>query len=581
MDDLREQIVEIISKNEGEEEVKFKYKDENGEVLKVNVKKLLKYIPVAQIRTNKSKPFVFIISEDYVLKGPMTEKRYENVISRSKKFVKLEIDDIIVPVFCSIVIGGEKYIAFKRIKSRNGPTKEYTEKTTGYTYEIMERTSVDKLSSFLPDEDIYTSSQFKRYIFCMCICFILNVGDMGPHNTLYDQKRKKIYIIDYDDTSGKDRDDEYFYFSKRVAKKFQMYNYTYKIHKEIIPDLKKIKDKLKDKERYELCIENLKKYSDKKVNAENKSWFYIYKHGTTYSKYKVDEVKSGLQKYIRRNMRSKAVMCAMDLIKLGEGGRKTLCTRLKVIAVEDIGIANIDLVLYTINYIDNKEPDDKKLIQLVVLLCESDHSRAGSHINKYFKNKPDMEVDKEKMKKYMDKYKAKRYNKGDNKHLIKYLCKFEYWYSKEKSLNCIYYVIKISNMSFTKDGPLRLGHTNPMRKVWEIMDDGSFEFDLLNKCFWSQTEKRPFLMMYLMIKLVIDDYEYELPDTSINKKYYKYIDGDYDLELDDYVFDMHTAKGRSKGKNRSDFIEEGSYVANEYIPNEDFQIYKDEYERND
>jgi hypothetical protein len=38
--------------------------------------------------------------------------------------------------------------------------------------------------------------------------------------------------------------------------------------------------------------------------------------------------------------------------------------------------------------------------------------------------------------------------------------------------------------------------------------------------------------------------------------------GDYTLELDDYVVDKHTQRGRSQGKSRDVFVHEGAVVTN-------------------
>ena len=39
--------------------------------------------------------------------------------------------------------------------------------------------------------------------------------------------------------------------------------------------------------------------------------------------------------------------------------------------------------------------------------------------------------------------------------------------------------------------------------------------------------------------------------------------GNYKLELDPYVIDMHTSQGREQGRNRNDFVNTGSQVWNE------------------
>ena len=43
--------------------------------------------------------------------------------------------------------------------------------------------------------------------------------------------------------------------------------------------------------------------------------------------------------------------------------------------------------------------------------------------------------------------------------------------------------------------------------------------------------------------------------------YTRVLRGDREAAVDDYVIDMHTKKGRAKGKDRADFAIEGSFVA--------------------
>ena len=69
----------------------------------------------------------------------------------------------------------------------------------------------------------------------------------------------------------------------------------------------------------------------------------------TYSGLDLDVVKSALQKYIRRNMPQKALLSAIELYRFGEVGGIAAVTnmynRLAIIANEDIGPANLSLVL--------------------------------------------------------------------------------------------------------------------------------------------------------------------------------------------------------------------------------------------
>ena len=103
-------------------------------------------------------------------------------------------------------------------------------------------------------------------------------------------------------------------------------------------------------------------------------------HPQTVRGYYLDEVISAIQKEIRRGNEYQAVYWALGLESFNN---KALWNRLKIIATEDIGLANptFPLLIFVLekNYFDTykKKSNDSKLflIQAVLLLSRSPKSR--------------------------------------------------------------------------------------------------------------------------------------------------------------------------------------------------------------
>lgn len=97
----------------------------------------------------------------------------------------------------------------------------------------------------------------------------------------------------------------------------------------------------------------------------------VFRNETTFNGYPFSTAKSALQKYIRRGEVKKAIYFAieLDLFKDVEGGKRCHTNfrhRLQIILLEDIGLANPDLLLRF---------EKLDIPQLVYLMASSNHSR--------------------------------------------------------------------------------------------------------------------------------------------------------------------------------------------------------------
>lgn len=109
--------------------------------------------------------------------------------------------------------------------------------------------------------------------------------------------------------------------------------------------------------------------------------------------YNDDEVKSAIQKTIRRGDEEGALFFALELAHEGKPSFGWLRNHLKIIAYEDIGIANPDVVLQVSKAVDdmdflyesNNEEWEMSLAYIILLLSRSKKSRITDHFKIYVK----------------------------------------------------------------------------------------------------------------------------------------------------------------------------------------------------
>ena len=262
--------------------------------------------------------------------------------------------------------------------------------------------------------------------------------------------------------------------------------------------------------------------------------------------YQYSILKSGIQKYIRRSNKEKALLCVAKLLKKYSSHSQwlNLVNRLGVIACEDISIADLTLIYFlmrqietirsdTINRVDyikiNFENKYKLLAPLIVLMSECEKCRITDHIfhgvYSTIEDKPYILdcISGEKKECDLDNCIDLRHdgiiyywNFYDKKALIDKLL------DRMNSIPNImdYYGVLDSNAKFVREG---------------------------------------FLMYYVFILGFVHNIEFKKIDYNVNIELYNY-NGDEIFEIDDWVVDKHTKLGRARGKNIHDFVKEGSYV---------------------
>lgn len=605
------------------------------DITKYNFRSLLKECVIGQQRTSSSKQFV-IMGTNYVHKGPYELRRYETLMERSAQ-LKLwatplvlhpEPDIILVKEF-SQTLRFVKYVNVETtppdIIARNVKKMSGESWAPHLSYNYIDRNSKNtnydlaKLNYVLADNKWLYEQAGYNLVLALVHLWILGCGDTAMANILVDKKLKQVYIIDFDESrTATDDYNENFYFSKNPAKSFSWYD-NVKIHYNKVAD--QLESLIASSPEYtdniKMAQDLLRKYvpkmmkpikpkfklvkPSKPINLGQMRIVSVWK-SITFSGWASDEIKSGLQKYIRRGLLDKALYCATELYKFGEldGGlanQTNLYNRLTVIAAEDVGLANFDLVLGIIKYRLALEVEDRNfnmVCAIVQQLAGAQKTRIMSHLARVYSmlgfqyvadNKLPLTIDNYKnVKQYNCEVDISKYIKAGDPEVLITLAKIFYIRLSEKDPNCFGWLSEYKYVADeNKLKVVKRAHntTNPMIIIWEMLKDRlHYEVgDLLYKA-WQKYEPQAFIRLALARIIYTDNSSDVYNDVSeeLNKAgqtwqteglpyMNKLLKADYELELDDYVIDMHTSRGKAKYKDdvegRLNFAKNGAYVANE------------------
>jgi len=546
---------------------------------------------VAQQRTGKHKQWV-ILKGDLTYKGPYVEKsnRLKNVNERTRILKSWSAEHISFPNKTVEKKSGIYTVFDNLMKDYVLETKYHEESFSDFSYRVVINSPVSQLNRLLPN--LFKEHWFKESIpsllLSLCYCYILNVGDMHLRNIIADPIKKKVWIIDYDDNLGRDRDDPYFYFSMKPAQQYMWYENVVEHYSSVVKKLNHLysdsyvkEKKLETRVRH--CQELLEQFGTKKENNKElgeMKWGGLFAGTKTFSGYSLDIVKSALQKYIRRGESFLARNAAVEMFRLGEiGGTAAvtnLCNRLVIIAHEDIGLANWSLVQSVTREILNKNRNINVLLEIVDLLAQSSKTRLGSHAFRAFTQKSVEEyakslgvmIDTNFSKQDLEN--AKKESFGDvSEELLPYLSTFRERL-KNKNMNAITWAFKYLLKSqgkkvvrMRKSNDKSGMTTNPAILLWKILENflPKETFNLMVQSYFSLNEPR----LYLVNSILAVIYENtDTPKTGIKKicrkQNVKLLRGRYKLEIKDYVVDKHTLKGRQMGANRKQFVEQGAIV---------------------
>jgi hypothetical protein len=308
----------------------------------------------------------------------------------------------------------------------------------------------------------------------------------------------------------------------------------------------------------------------------------------TYHGHALDVMKSALQKYVRRGVVDKALMCAFELYRFIEipeakAAITNLYNRLAIIANEDVGPADLPLAIYVTKMVNNKNRDPEVLARMVQLLGESKKTRIMSHAwNAY--GKPEniraatnmgIHIDQEFRVDDMEYIQANTsdgnlFNAADPEVIRPYVVTYfkRLYESDYNAFTWLYYYLEASkDLKVSMRSKGTVGRTSkPMILLWETLRYflHSDVVDPLVTAYFNITENRPFITTATIAALhrvqysLLNPGRYDGP-ISLNDL----VSNNYHLELDGYVYDKHTKEGRKRGADIKLFVTEGAHVENE------------------
>jgi len=298
--------------------------------------------------------------------------------------------------------------------------------------------------------------------------------------------------------------------------------------------------------------------------------------------YKLDMLKSGMQKYLRRREFEKMTWCVMEIFKfelwaedekekkMCKGIISNLLNRIIVMMDEELLFCEVQNYVLLRKFIEMFESDRKNGGKFLVLICRtlanSRLLRRASDIRAFwdfrirFGNEKDVELsDQEYFNKFVECFERKddecfkwmfkifngekkgdvmRFRRKDNIYMI-----WEYLFSRE---------------NVKGNGIYKELLEYKLREFYKLNRGERFMFlvnsiDLVMKCDGKETI---FVSVYIsQIRKELSRYEQDF--VEMYKKSMEY------MTIDEYAIDMHTSMGRKMGKNRKDFALEGSIVVNE------------------
>ena len=299
--------------------------------------------------------------------------------------------------------------------------------------------------------------------------------------------------------------------------------------------------------------------------------------------YKLDVVKSGIQKYLRRRELEKMIwnVVEMDLFsrledKSAIGIRSNLMNRIIVMLDEELCFCDWVSFLKCSRLLEewdkNDRKDQKNLIRICKILVKSEMLRLASDVNSYYRKgvKGKFEKGSVNISKYV--------KRGDSEEIVKLFSKFVELF-EERNQDFFYYSQEI--YSRKENGGMRKFFGKRKRGaeyiIWEYLLDKCEDNEFLEEClkrrleaFYvrNRKERHIFLINALLLvfnKEKIDWNSEKLEEISeiSDEEVWKYYNKREKLFYDDYVIDMHTSIGRKRGKSRKDFALEGCVVVDE------------------
>ena len=334
------------------------------------------------------------------------------------------------------------------------------------------------------------------------------------------------------------------------------------------------------------------KILDLLINKEKKM-SELMKYRTCFSSrtwfgHKLDKVKSGIQKYLRRREEKKMLWCIAEIYlfevfaekenekRATKGIITNMINRLIIMLDEEMLFDETEKYLVIRKYFEHFEKSDRKnFMDLVIaakILVNSRELRRNSDIRSFWD------------------YNVRKLNEAEESDEV-YFKKFKDCFEKQDH-ECFKWMFKIFNRG-ASGNKTRFRRKENIYMIWEYLFNLKKikESPILKKCleyrledFYNKNRKERFIFLSASIDIalhseakdkaawgttdnfkIINDLKKEYDDRYSNHDMIlrEIFEDRIDLEFDDYVIDMHCSEGRLLGKNKKDFKTEGSLVVNE------------------
>ena len=310
----------------------------------------------------------------------------------------------------------------------------------------------------------------------------------------------------------------------------------------------------------------------------------------SFNGYKLDILKSAVQKYLRRREFDKMVWCVAEIYlfqvyaktdaekRATKGIISNLLNRLIIMLDEEMLFVECEKYLVVRRYMEEFEKSNRGnfdyLYKICDVMCGARMIRRNSDIRGYWSpGKKNVKVD--------NGYES------DDYCFVKFKEKFE-----TNDPECFLWMLKIFNKGEEGD-VVRYRRKENIYMIWEYLFDRKNikNNEVLRKCleyrFEEFKKKRSERFIFLSAsidiamyrgreqkedwfdckkkkKFNIEDLVREHGTKFVNRELIREVYLEWKkMEIDDYAIDMHTSAGRKMGKNKIDFIASGAVVVNE------------------
>ena len=310
----------------------------------------------------------------------------------------------------------------------------------------------------------------------------------------------------------------------------------------------------------------------------------------SFNGYKLDILKSAVQKYLRRREFDKMIWCVAEIYlfqvyaktdvekRATKGIISNLLNRLIIMLDEEMLFVECEKYLVVRRYMEEFEKSGRGnfdyLYKICDVMCGARMIRRNSDIRGYWSpGKKNVKVDNG--------------NGSDDYYFVKFKEKFE-----TNDPECFLWMLKIFNKGEEGD-VVRYRRKENIYMIWEYLFDRKNikNNEVLRKCLeyrfeeFKKKRNERFIFLSASIdiamhrgreqkedwfdckkkkKFDVEDLVKEHRTKFVNRELIREVYLDWKkMEIDDYAIDMHTSAGRKMGKNKIDFIASGAVVVNE------------------